>query len=194
MSEWLEGFNFSEVDAENGEKINEPLKAGWYIGQATEGEFKVNSKGTGRYLKLKFEITEGVGQGRFIFSILNLQNPNKVAVDIAKAELNTILSAMGMRGFNGSSEEECINELLNKPMKLQVKYVPEQDGYDAKNEIKNYKPMSHEVELVSDSSGSSSAPSSPSAPSQPSAPSTPSEESVKEVSDSDSFDDEAPSL
>ena len=62
---------------------------GDYKAVITESEVKETKAGDGQYLNLRIEIIEGEYQGRIIFVILNLWNPNPKAVEIANRELAT---------------------------------------------------------------------------------------------------------
>jgi len=78
------------------------------------------------------EIIEGEYQGRIIFVILNLWNPNPKAVEIANRELATIVAAVNKPGAQNSEE------LHNIPMTVKVGIQPGQGEYGPSNRIKNY--------------------------------------------------------
>jgi len=90
----LRGFDANQVEPSSD---IDPVPAGKYLAVITESEMKPNKAGTGHYLQLTFAIIEDEHKGRFLWARLNLDNPNAVAVAIAKAELSAICRAVGQR-------------------------------------------------------------------------------------------------
>jgi Protein of unknown function (DUF669) len=125
----LRGFDASSV-----EPIVEfePLPAGKYPAAIIESELKPNKAGTGSYLQLTQEILEGPYKGRRLWSRLNLENPNPLAVQIARAELSAICRAVGVLAPNDSTE------LHNLPMVIQVRCRKRQDTGEMTNEVTAY--------------------------------------------------------
>lgn len=115
----------------------ETLPAGEALGQIFESELPDNSKGTGKILKLGWEILEGVNKGRKLWSQHNVQNANAQAQEIGQRELKRICDAAGTGPIRDSSV------LHFKPMVISwiVKPAEVKDGksYDAKNEIKGWR-------------------------------------------------------
>ena len=103
------------------------LPAGIYTVVCMDAQWTVTKAGTGKYLKLEFEVLEGVSKGRKVFTRLNLENPNATAVQIAQSELSSICRAIGV--LKPTSEFD----LLNRP--LQVSVYVDDAGY---NGIGNY--------------------------------------------------------
>lgn len=128
----LAGFNAGEVPASDS---YDPLPAGWYPAMITESEFRATSAGTGQYLKLRFDIIDGPGQGRVVFTNLNLENPNPKAVEIAQKDLSAICRAVGVMTPQDSAE------LHDKPLQIKLTIRPAQGDYDAQNEVKGYKAL-----------------------------------------------------
>ena len=109
-----------------------PVPVGDYKAVITESEVKETKAGDGQYLNLRIEIIEGEYQGRIIFVILNLWNPNPKAVEIANRELATIVAAVNKPGAQNSEE------LHNIPMTIKVGIQPGSGEYGPSNRIKNY--------------------------------------------------------
>jgi hypothetical protein len=103
------------------------LPAGIYTVVCMDAQWTVTKAGTGKFLKLEFEVLEGISKGRKVFTRLNLENPNATAVQIAQSELSSICRAIGV--LKPTSEYD----LLNLPLQVSV-YVDEA-GY---NGIGNY--------------------------------------------------------
>lgn len=110
----------------------EPVPAGEYLAVITNSEQKSNSKGTGHYLELTFQIVEGEYEGRNLWTRLNLDNPSDMAVTIARAELSSICRAVGVMNPNDSVE------LHDIPLVVKVKCVKRKDNGEITNEIKGY--------------------------------------------------------
>ncbi len=63
-----------------------PIPAGKYLAVITESEMNPTSQGQATLLQLTFQIIEGEYQNRLLWARLNLDNPNAVAVQIARAD------------------------------------------------------------------------------------------------------------
>lgn len=109
------------------------LPAGEYPAVATEAELKDTKAGTGKYLKVTFEIIEGNGKGRKVFTNFNLVNPNQDAVQIGHAQLKEWATAAGNPNAKDTSE------LIHKPVVLKLT-VKKDEEYGDGNEVKSYKP------------------------------------------------------
>jgi hypothetical protein len=111
-----------------------PIPAADYLAKIVESDYLVNSKKTGKYLKLKFEILKGEFKGRFIWTNLNLENPSQVTVEIAQKELATLCRACGKSVIQDSQEIHGI------PITMKVKIKPAKGDYPAGNEPAGYSP------------------------------------------------------
>lgn len=120
-----------------------PIPVGDYKAVITESEVKQTKAGDGQYLSLRVEIIEGEYQGRIIFVILNLWNPNPKAVEIANRELATIVAAVGKPGAQNSEELHNIPMTIKVGLEQGKPWVDtsgvQHDG-EPKNRIKNYLP------------------------------------------------------
>ena len=77
-------FDASKIELTNNYEL---LEDGTYTAIIADSEWKENRAKTGGYLNLKLEIIEGKYKGRVIFDMLNLQNQNPKAVEIAEQTL-----------------------------------------------------------------------------------------------------------
>ena len=125
----LRGFDANQVEPA---ADFEPVPAGKYPAVITDSEMKANKAGTGQYLQLTFEILEGPCKGRRLWSRLNLDNPNAMAVQIARAELSAVCRAVGVLAPNDSVD------LHNLPLVVYVKCRKRDDTGEITNEIKGY--------------------------------------------------------
>ena len=123
-------------NAKDSEKMGgfEPIPAGWYLAEITKSEMKDTAAGTGKYLNLQMKVVDGEFAGRYLFTLLNLVNPNPVAVEIAQKELASICEACDI------DELEDSTELHGIPMACRVAIRAGNSNYPPKNEIKAYKP------------------------------------------------------
>ena len=134
----LNGFDASKVELA---RTYEPLPAGEYSAIITESEKKDTKAGTGAYLQLKIQVTEGKFQNRTLFDRLNLWNPNEVAVQIAEKTLSSICRAVEVLTPKDS------NDLHGKRMRVKVAVVNDQNG-NPRNEVKGYSQYTSEPAAV----------------------------------------------
>lgn len=126
--------NLSKFGNTGEEQMDEftPLAPGQYIAAVIKSEVKRNSKDTGSYLKLQFQIKEGEYKGRMLFSTLNLDHPSADAVAMARKEWNSVKAAAGLVHCEESEEVHGIE------MELTVVKKAATANYAAGNEIKGY--------------------------------------------------------
>lgn len=127
----LGGFDANKVEPA---KAFDPVPAGEYTAAIIDSSMETNSKGTGEFLKLEFQILDGTHKGRKLYANLNLKNTNEEAVRIARAELSSICRATGILTPNDSVE------LHNLPMIIKVGMEKRKDTGEMQNRIKAYKP------------------------------------------------------
>jgi Protein of unknown function (DUF669) len=125
----LRGFDANQVEPSSD---FEPIPAGKYLALITESEMKANKAGTGNYLQFTFQILDGPHKNRLLWARLNLDNPNAITVQIAKAELSAICRAIGVLAPNDSTD------LHNLPMVIHVKCKKRTDTGEITNEIKGF--------------------------------------------------------
>ena len=125
----LSGFDANQVEPS---ADFEPVPAGKYLAVITSSEQKDNKAGTGSYLQLTFQITDGPYKNRLLWARLNLDNPNATAVQIARAELSAICRAVGVLAPNDSVE------LHDLPLVIHARCKKRSDTGEITNEIKGY--------------------------------------------------------
>jgi len=121
-----------------------PVPAGTYLAMIVDSEWVNTKAGDGKYLLLHFKILDGEFAGRIILDILNLDNPNPIAVEIADKTLNTICEACKKFGVKKSDELHGIALNIN----IIIKEATEK--YDAQNKIKSYKSASEDDKMIID--------------------------------------------
>jgi hypothetical protein len=125
----LAGFDASQVEPTT---TFDPIPAGKYLAMITASEMKPNKAGTGSYLELVFTILEGEYKGRQLWARLNLDNPNELAVKIARAELSAICRAVGVLTPRDSTE------LHNLPLVVRVACKKRKDTDEIINTLKGF--------------------------------------------------------
>lgn len=125
----LRGFDANAVEPAGD---FEPVPAGKYLAVITESEFKPTKAGTGSYLQLTFQITDGPFANRLLWARLNLDNPSDTARKIAQGELSAICRAVDVLAPNDSAE------LHNLPLMITVRCKKRGDTGEITNEIKGY--------------------------------------------------------
>lgn len=124
----LNGFNANQVDPATD---FEAIPAGKYVAVVTASEMKPTKSGKGAYLEVTFQVIEGEFKNRLLWARLNLDNPNPLAVKIARSELSALCRAVGILEPKDSSE------LHNLPLVVTVKQKTDADG-EVRNEIKGF--------------------------------------------------------
>ena len=125
----LTGFDASQVEPA---ATFDTIPAGKYVAMITASEMKPNKAGTGSFLELVFTIVEGQYKGRQLWGRLNLDNPNELAVKIARAELSAICRAVGVLTPRDSVE------LHNLPLVIRVACKKRKDTDEITNVIQGY--------------------------------------------------------
>ena len=93
---------------------------------------KETRAGTGRYLQLEFEITDGEYAGRKLWSRLNIENQNAEAVRLARADLSAIC-----RAVNVLTPSDSI-DLHNLPLVIKVHCRKDKNTGEITNDIRGY--------------------------------------------------------
>ena len=124
----LRGFDATTVEGSTEYPL---LPSGRYSAALTHSEMKATRSNNGAYLELVFEIIEGECKGRKVWARLNLDNPNPLAVKIARSELSALCRAVGVLTPKDSTE------LHDLPLLITVKQKTGKDG-SIRNEIKGY--------------------------------------------------------
>lgn len=141
------------VNTDEQEQSFDAVPAGEYLAVIEESDYVPTKDGTGKILKLTYQIIDGKMKGRKLFENLNLENKNEQASQIARRSLNSIGMAVGVDIIKNS------DQLHNKPMKIDVT-VKDSAEYGKQNIIKKHLPVSGNPQEtnVQESSPSTSAP------------------------------------
>ncbi len=95
-----------EFDSDGREEMAEGgmLPEGWHPMRIDETAYEETKSGNGHFIKLTWEVQDGVAKGRKHWTRLNVDNPNKDAVEIAERELTSICRATGVLRFRDPRE------------------------------------------------------------------------------------------
>ena len=89
---------------------------GDYKAILSEANWKDTNDGGGRYINCRFQITDEKNNGAIVFEILNLENKNSKAVEIANETLAKICRAVG------TIKPGNTDEILNKELVVIIKH------------------------------------------------------------------------
>ena len=109
------------------------IPAGWYGVTVSKAEVKPTRAGTGEYINLMYTITGPTHQGRTVWGMINIRNPNPKAEEIGLQQLGELLRAMGIAKLSDT------DQLLG--MALSVKVIIKEDDQGEKNEVKGFKAL-----------------------------------------------------
>lgn len=108
----------------------EPIPAGNYKVAIVGAEDKANSKGTGRFIKLTLEVTEGRYQGRKLFENMNYRNNSPKAEEIGKRTMKTVLDLCGIKVIR--STDDFLGHVI--PVQVIVKERDDKPGVFENNQ------------------------------------------------------------
>ncbi len=118
----------------------DPMPAGKYVMVIDESDVLPTQKKNGKYIKLRMRVLNGEYKGRFVWTNINIVNPNPVAVEIAQKELATICRACGKAVIQDTQQLHGI------PMVVKLKVTPAKGDYPSKNEPIGYEPTGTNLE------------------------------------------------
>jgi len=133
------GTTFSVDELPEADSL-EALPAGWYDAAIAEAEviptYELDDDGrqtvTKAHIKIQFCIEGPSHEGRNTYTRINIKNPSEQCVKIGLGELRSMLTAIGMRAADDSSQ--LIGARLG--IRLVVKNSPE---YGPQNDVKGYR-------------------------------------------------------
>lgn len=133
MAQLGETFDHTQVEPRDS---LEPVPPGTYVAEVVESDVVQTKNGAGNRVTLTLRITEGQCEGRQIWEGINFQHANEVAQRIGQQQLAELCAAVGLRG-----PLEDTQDLHGIPIRIRVKMSKPQEGYDQKNEVSRYMPL-----------------------------------------------------
>lgn len=109
------------------------ISAGWYSVSITKAEVKPTRAGTGEYINLMYTITGPTHQGRTVWGMINIRNPNPKAEEIGLQQLGELLRATGIAQLSDT------DQLIGKD--LSVKVIIKEDDQGERNEVRGFKAL-----------------------------------------------------
>tara|TARA_B100000676_G_C18028651_1_gene817177 strand:- start:600 stop:1115 length:516 start_codon:yes stop_codon:yes gene_type:complete len=132
-------LNFSiqneSEDQDQGSYDNTPIPPGNYHVVIFDSDQRDNNQGTGRWLRLGFEVKGGPQDGKDFSVFYNIKHSNPVAEKIAVEELSRLCRAIGLSGTAENEEDILNNELI-----VETKIDVDKEGTE-RVAVKKYKPL-----------------------------------------------------
>jgi len=114
----------------------EPLPEGLYLVTVQEAELKDTKDNTGKYVKIKLEVTGAEAQnGRVLFHNFNTHNKSEMAQKIGREQLKSFLVASGFRTPDKLTSPKELEGLSAMAM---VK-IRKDEGYESQNVVTYFK-------------------------------------------------------
>lgn len=132
-----EAFDVSDLPQST--KSYDPIPEGNYDATISQAELKTTNDGTGKYIKLRLDITGPSHQGRVVFSNLNIKNASAKAEEIGRQQLGEIMRAIGIAKVQDT--DQLIGGAVNIKVAIRPARTDERTGktYEAGNEVKGYR-------------------------------------------------------
>ena len=113
-----------------------PLPADKYNVNCVDAEVKDTQAGTGQYISVTFQVTDGPFRNKKLFTNFNIKNPNPKAVEIGRGQLKSFMEEAGCTNFALNKVSDL--EGLNVGVKTKIK---KDETYGDKAEVSYYCPL-----------------------------------------------------
>lgn len=120
----------------------EPLPEGWYTAAISGAEIKTTKSGNGQYINVKYTILGPTHQGRVVFGMINIKNPNPQAEEIGRQQLGEIMRAIGLAKVSDT------DQLIGGNLSIKLKITPANGNYDASNSVSGFKASGNGIALA----------------------------------------------
>lgn len=110
----------------------DPIPDGWYTVSIAQADLTDTKAGTGKYIKMRLDVTGPSHQGRVIFCNLNIRNPNPKAEEIGRKQLDSVMRSIGLSGVQDT------DQLIGGVMAVKVT-TKHDEQYGDSNEVKGFK-------------------------------------------------------
>lgn len=118
-------------------KPYELIPPGWYEASVVATELKDTKNGTGKYIKVRYDIAGPTNQGRCVFGNFNIRNPKPEAEEIGKRELGSLCKCIGLEGKLHDTDQ-----LVGHAVQIKVAIKEDKTGqYEPQNVVKGFKPI-----------------------------------------------------
>ena len=129
MAQLGQTFSASEAPAQTDYS---PIPAGWYNARITEADLKDTKAGTGKYIKVRYDVTSGPHAGRVVFGMVTVRNPNAKAEEIGRQQIGKMCRALGLETVSDT------DQLVGGEMLIKVT-IRQSEEYGDSNEVRDWK-------------------------------------------------------
>ena len=130
----------------------EALPAGWYQVHITRADLRNTKAGTGSYIAVRYDVLGPTHQGRVVFGNLNIRNPNPKAEEIGRAQLGSLMRAIGLAQVSDT------DQLIGGQLMIKLAIRPADGQYEASNDVKDFKAVGGAAPAAAGAMASNSAP------------------------------------
>jgi Protein of unknown function (DUF669) len=121
----------------------EPLPEGWYTSTISGAEIKATKAGNGQYINVKYTIIGPTHQGRIVFGMINIKNPNPQAEEIGRQQLGEIMRAIGLTKVSDT------DQLIGGNLSIKLKITPANGNYESSNSVTGFKSAGNGIAIAS---------------------------------------------
>ena len=131
------GFEYSG-DAESLNEVSfdrQPLPEGEYLVNIMDSDYKATKSGTGHYVSVQFEVTDGPHEGRYLWANYNIDSPSAQAQEIGEQQFARLcLAVLGKPSCSDTDlllGKRCVVGVgfeKNDPSRNRVKYANPADA------------------------------------------------------------------
>ena len=136
-----QAFNLEELPVSTQNNF-EPLPEGWYTATITGADIKTTKAGNGQYINAKYTIIGPTHQGRIVFGMINIKNPNPQAEEIGRQQLGEIMRAIGLTKVSDT------DQLIGGGLSIKLKISPANGSYEASNSVTSFKALAGGIPAI----------------------------------------------
>ena len=123
------GMTINVNDLPQDEQQGGVIPAGQYIVKIERAQLKDTKSGTGRYISLMLRVKGPTHSNAVVFAMVNISNQNQEAERIGKAQLRSIMEAIGLQTITDT--DQLIGGVMD------VKVAVEKDTYNGNEQDRN---------------------------------------------------------
>ena len=123
------GMTINVNDLPQDEQQGGVIPAGQYTVKIERAQLKDTKSGTGRYISLMLRVQGPTHSNAVVFAMINISNQNQEAERIGKAQLRSIMEAIGLQTITDT--DQLIGGVMD------VKVAVEKDTYNGNEQDRN---------------------------------------------------------
>jgi hypothetical protein len=132
---------FSVEDLPVSTNSYELVPEGWYTATISGAEIKTTKAGNGQYINVKYTVVGPTHQGRIVFGMINIKNPNPQAEEIGRQQLGEIMRAIGLTKVSDT------DQLIGGTLSIKIKITPANGNYEASNSVNGFKASENKISI-----------------------------------------------